>query len=296
MNTSDFKMGLGVIGDYTKSLFTDNKAHLFTGLSMLGTIATGVISAKDGAKAARRIDKEEYELGRELTAKEKIQLCWKDYIDAGLVCAGSCAATFASDAINTRTIADRTALLIASEKAYEKLSAKTKEVLGEKKHKEVVDEIAKEKADSQPYLMTKNAFADAPRTGNGQLYPFVDGYTMLPFWSNLDYIDLWVMKLNSMMKDLEPRNRTSNYYGQKIGIPYSEWLSAIGYDRKVCNTPERKNAGWNRGYSKDGSDDDPIEYYRSTMEYEPGFAVSMITWEKDPTDMSLGGLIKSSGL
>ena len=295
MNTTDFKNGLEVLGAFGRNMFHDNKAHIFTALSMAGTIATGVVSAKDGAKAARRIDREEYILGRELTGKEKFKLCWKDYIDAGLLCVGSCAATVASDAINTRTIADRTTLLIATEKAYEKLSKKTKDVLGEKKHKEVIDEVAKDKViTAKPEMFSEETFAKAPRTGDGTLYPFIDGYSMLPFWSNLNYIDLWVMKLNDMMGDIAPRNRVNNYNTQKIGVPYSEWLCAIGYDSKVYNTPERKNCGWNKGYAKDGSDDDPIQYFRTTMEYSPGFAVTVITWEKDPTDMTLGNLIKEN--
>ena len=296
MKTQYFVEGLSVIGDFSKNFFQDNKAHIFTGLSMAGTIATGIISAKDGAKAARKIDQKAFIIGRELTTGEKIKLCWTDFIDAAVIGAGSCAATFASDAINTRTIADRTALLVASEKAYEELSKKTKEVLGEKKAKEVQKEVIEDKIKANPSMVSQSAFANAPRVGNGALFPFLDEYSGLPFWSNLDYINLWVNKLNEMMRELKPRDRVNNYTKQKIGVPYSEWISAIGYDRKVANTPERKNVGWNKGFDRDGTDDDVIDYYRFTEEYEPGFAVTVLHWEKNPTDMELGCIIKSSGL
>lgn len=295
MKTQYFAEGLSVMGDFGKQFFQDNKAHIFTALSMAGTVATGIISAKDGAKAARKIDQQAFIIGRELTTSEKVKLCWKDFIDAAVIGAGSCAATFASDAINTRTIADRTALLVASERAYEQLSKKTQEVLGKDKQKEIKDEIIKEKITAHPEMISQSNFANAPRVGNGALYPFLDEYSELPFWSNLDYIDKWIAKLNAMMRDLKARDRNNNYCGQKIGVPYSEWVSVMGYDRKICATPERRNAGWNKGYDKDGDDDDPIEYVRYTKEYEPGFAVTVLSWVKDPTDMSLGALIKSSG-
>ena len=298
MKTAYLKSGIDALGFYGKKFYHENKAHIFTGLSIAGTIATGAISAKDGARAARRIDQKSIELGRELTNGEKFKLCWKDFLDAGLICAGACAATVASDAINTRTIADRTTLLIASEKAYEQLSKKTKEVIGEKKYKEVKDEMVKEKIQNQkpPHVITQTDFDHAPRVGDGALYPMILEYCWLPFWSNLDYLNLWVMKMNGIMSDLEPRDNTRNYLGQKIGVPFSEFVSAIGYDHKIACTPERRNHGWNKGYAKDGSDDDIIAIEHHSVEYSPGFAVTMISFEQDPRDMTCGGIFKSNGL
>ena len=81
-----------------------------------------------------------------------------------------------------------------------------------------------------------------------------------------------------------------------VGVPYREWLSYLGFSDKIANTPEREEKGWNKGFAKDGSGDDPIEYFRTTMEIEPGFAVTVINWEVDPTDMRHGRLLKSSGM
>jgi hypothetical protein len=287
--------GFEIMKSRSRSFYAENKAHIFTALGITGTIATGVLSARDGAKSARKIDRKAIELGRQLTTKEKIQLCWMDYWDAVLAGGISCFSTFKSDMINTDEISKRTALLIASEKAYEKLSQKTREVLGEKKTQQIRDEIAKETVHDGTTI-TQEKLDNAPRIGNGELYPFVDEYSKFLFWSNLDYIDLCVMKLNKMMEETEPRNIVSDYYGQKKGVPYSEWLAMVGADPKQYNTPERKNAGWSKGFAEDGSDDDPIAYFRTTEEYRPGFAVTVIKWEKDPTDMTLGRLIKSSGV
>ena len=265
--------GFHIFEDRFGAFYEKNKAHIFTGLGITGTIATGILSAKDGARAARKIDRREKELGRSLNWKEKTQLCWKDYIDAGLMCGIACFSEFKSDQINTRTIADRTALLIASEQAYDKLSKKTREVLGEKKARQVEDEIAKEKARE---VVTDEKLEEAPRMGNGTLYPFVDEFSGFLFWSNIDYIKYWVLKLQGMMKDCPARGGNDDYDDKPMGVHYSEWLSAIGAPNKMVKSNVYRKLGWNRGFDPDGIDDDPIEYYTTTMEYKEGFAVEFI--------------------
>ena len=98
------------------------------------------------------------------------------------------------------------------------------------------------------------------------------------------------------MRELGPRGDEFDYYDKILGVYYSEWLKGLNFDKKVWNTKERKEKGWNKGFAKDGSEDDPIEYSLVPIEFEPGFAVMGLRWEKDPTDMRLGRLIKSSGV
>lgn len=287
--------GFTAIGHAIGGWCANNKAHICTGLAIAGTISTGVLSARSGARAARKIDKKEQELNRKLTFKEKTQLCGKDFILPTAAAILSVGGAVGSDVLNTKTIGIQNAALIASEKAYEKLSQKTKEVLGEKKAQQVQDEIAKEKI-HEPGVITQEKLDNAPRSGNGDVYPFIDDYSQLLFWSNLDYINCVIKDLQSMMRDLAPRGDEFDYYDKQIGIPYSEWLKSLGFDKKVWGCNAFRNFGWNKGFAEDCVDDDPIEYYRTTEEYSPGFAVTMIRWEKDPTDMRLGRLIKSSGM
>lgn len=277
------------------SFCQNNKAHILTGVGVAGTITTGVLSARSGARAARTIDRKERELGRKLTGREKAALTGKYFIAPGIAGTLSMLGTVGSDVVNTKTIGIQNAALIASEEAYERLSKKTKEVLGEKKAKQVEDEVTKEKVAESGLLLTRASFENAPRCGNGTLTPFVDEYSMLPVWSTLDYLTLTVKGMQDIMTDLEPRGDEYDYYDKEIGVPYSEWLKGIGYDKKVWNTPERRHTGWNKGFAKDGSEDDDISFTTVPIEYEPGFAVMAIRWEKDPTDMRLGRLIKSSG-
>ena len=288
--------GFKVIGQRIGGFCIDNRAHIFTGLGVAGTITTGILSARSGAKAARKIDRKEAELGRPLTTREKARLCGKYFIAPALAGTLAVVGTVGSDVINTKIIGERTALLIASEKAYEKLSQKTKEVLGEKKAKQIEDEVVKDKVKESGIVLSRTTFENAPKSGNGVLYPFVDAYSMLPFWSNLDYIHLHVKCMNEMMQELKARGDEFDYYDKIVGVPYSEFLKGLNFDRKVWDAPIYRNFGWNKGFDPNGSEDDPIEFNRTTIEYEPGFAVTVINWERDPTDMRLGRLIKSSGV
>lgn len=291
-------VGFKEIGKDLGKFCANNKAHIFTGLSVAGTVATGVLSARSGARAARKIDRREEELGRRLTFGEKAKLCGSDFIAPAASMIVAIGGSIGSDVINTRTIARTNIALVASEKAYEQLNRKTKEVLGEKKAHQIKDEIAKEKLDQAKATgyITQGSFENAPRSGNGTLRAFVDGYSMLPFWSTIDYIALTVKNLNTMMSEIGARGDEYDYDDKIIGVPYAEWLKSLNFENIAWNTSERIERGWNKGYAKDGSDDDPIAYITTPYEWEPGFAVTMITWEKEPSDMKLGRLIKANCL
>ena len=289
-------VGFKEIGKGIGRFCADNKAHILTGLSVAGTVATGVLSAKSGARAARKIDKMEQELGRKLYPGEKLKLCGRDFIAPAASMIVAIGGSVGSDVINTRTIARTNIALVASERAYEQLSRKTRDVLGEKKAKQVKEEIAKDKVEEarSAGVLTMHSFDNAPRSGNGQLSAFVDGYSMLPFWSNIDYLKLTAKNLQELMMNIGARGDEYDYSDKEIGVPYCAWLKELGFDQSVWNSEERKSCGWNKGYEDDGSGDDPIWFDTHPMEWEPGFAVTVIDWEQKPRDMRLGRLIKAN--
>lgn len=290
--------GCDIIAGKVTSFCSQNKAHIYTGLSVAGTITTGVLAARCGARMARRIDRREEELNRRLTKKEKFDLCWKDCVVPVAAGAVSIFGAVGSDIVNTRTIGETTALLITTEKAYRNLSEKTKRVLGEKKAQQIQDEINKEKIEEakQNGTLAPLSMDNAPRSGNGALFPYIDGYSGLLFWSNPDYINCCMMSMQKTMKEIRGRNDEYDYNDKMIGVPYSEWLKNLNFDKSVWNSRERRYHGWNKGYCKDGRDDDVISYTTTTQEYKPGFAVTVIDWETDPTDMRLGRMLKVNGL
>ena len=300
MNDGKVKQGLIYLGGRLSEFYEANKPHIFTGIGIGGTIMTGVLAALSGARSARKIDKRQEELGRPLTFLEKGQLCWTDALAPIAVCGATCWCDFKANRLFTTEIAKRTTMFLASEKAYEQLSKKTKEVLGEKKAKQIHDEVVNDKIDNaiQAGAISLDDFTNAPRVGNGTLYHFIDEYSMLPFWSNIDYITLQVRELQDIMNDLKPRDPNDEYYDKIVGVYYTEWLRRIGWNvPRILEAPVFKNLGWNKGYAgKHGADDDVIDFYTVPKTWAPGVSVTAVGFNTEPTNMRLGRWIKSSGI
>ncbi len=119
---------------------------------------------------------------------------------------------------------------------------------------------------------------------------------MLPFWSTPDYIALHVKCMREMMAEQASRGDEYDYYDKEVGVHYSEWLKGLNFDKKIWSTKERKGKGWNKGFAKDGSEDDIIGYHIVPIEYEEGFPVNLIQWDTLPIEMRLGRLIKSQNV
>lgn len=280
------------MGNLANDWYDKNKAHFWTGISMIGTVATAVVSATDTNRIFRKSLKEYGCDPKDLPVKERLKLYATNYI-ATAGCAGiSIFGAGKSDKENGKLIAERTGLYLATRKSYDLLKKNLKEVVGEKKAHQVEDKAAQEEVRQ---TVTQEKVDAAPIAGRGDQV-FMDAYSKILFKSNIDYLRMCELKLQNMMADLAPRGDEFDYYDRKVGIPYSEWLAFIGVPKQQRNTPERENHGWNKGFSKDGIDDDPIAFYTTTAEYEEGKSCIVINWEKDPTDMRLGRLMKSSGM
>ena len=283
----DLKDGTLTMGNWLNDWYDKNKAHFWTGVSLVGTVATAVSSAKDTQRIFRK-----HGDPKDLPIKERLKVYATNYLGTAGVAGISMYGALKSDKENGKVIAERTGLYLATRKSYDLLKKNLKEVVGEKKAQTVQDEAVKQ--DVQQHV-TQQMVDAAPVYGRGDQV-FRDGYTKLVFKSNIDYLRLCEKKLQDMMAELAPRGDEFDYYDKKIGVRYSEWLAFIGFPKDVYDSPERKDHGWNKGFAKDGSDDDPIEFYTTPVEYEEGKSCLEIVWSKDPTDMKLGRLMKSTGM
>lgn len=293
--------GFKVMGEDAKQRVADNRANIFTGVSVFGTIATAIVSAFGGAKSARQIDAKALELQRPLTTKEKAKLCWKNFLVPAGTVIGSSASAITSRVIDSGDIARLTTDVAVVTKAYNEFKKASNEVLTEKQQMEVKDKIAEEKIQKlDPQKV--NALQDPGGRGVTQL--FVDNFSGIQFFSTMDKVRLAASKLREMMADTKPRNR----YGRSsvvLGVPYREWLSMIGIDSNTGSVFNRevslyKNYGWNKGFQDEGyNDDDQIEFYTSpgeTVYQGEDRSCYLIIWETDPSDMNLGDMLKSGKL
>ena len=290
--------GYKIMGQEAKNKIEKNRANIFTGVSVIGTIATGIVSAFAGAKSARQIDAKTAELQRPLTLKEKAKLCWKNFAAPVGTCVSASAGAITSRVIDAGDIARLTTDVTLFSKAYSELKKASSEVLSEKQQIEIKDKIAEKKIE-QPNPEKINRLPDPGGPGVTQL--FVDNFSGIQFFSTMDKVRLAESKLREMMRELKPRSRFGNT-PTILGVPYREWLAFNGINVNNSNMYDRditiyKEYGWNKGYNDDGyDDDDSITFYASPGEtlYEgQQRSCYILVWEQDPVDMRLGDILKS---
>lgn len=287
------KDGYLLMGDAANDWYEQNKSHFWTGVSMLGTIATAFASANDTARVFRKCQKKYACDPSELPVKVRLQEYWKEYASTA-ACAGiSIFGAGKSDHESTKLICERTGLYLTTRKAYETLKSSMKEVVGEKKAQQIEQKAEQEKEKeivcANP-VYNRNVLPVAGRPDQ----EFIDGFSGYRFMSNIDYLRRGEMKLQLMMDELGPRNTILDYSDSIRGIPYSEWCAFIGMTPDQYNTHEKRQFGWNKGIQPDGSDDDPIHFTTNPIEVEEGRSALVIEWEVEPTDMKLGRMIKLS--
>lgn len=290
--------GYKIMGQEAKNKIEKNRANIFTGVSVIGTIATGIVSAFAGAKSARQIDAKTAELQRPLTLKEKAKLCWKNFAAPVGTCVSASAGAITSRVIDAGDIARLTTDVTLFSKAYSELKKASSEVLSEKQQIEIKDKIAEKKIEQlNPEKI--NRLPDPGGPGVTQL--FVDNFSGIQFFSTMDKVRLAESKLREMMRELKPRSRFGNT-PTILGVPYREWLAFNGINVNNSNMYDRditiyKEYGWNKGYNDDGyDDDDSITFYASPGEtlYEgQQRSCYILVWEQDPVDMRLGDILKS---
>ena len=294
--------GYQIMGQEAKQKVVDNRANIFTGISVIGTIATGIVSAFSGAKAARKIDAKAAEVQRPLTTKEKAALCWKDFIlPAGTVITSS-ASSITSNRIQAGDIARLTTDVAVVTKAYNEFKKATNEVVTEKQQQQIKDTISEEKRKQMDPAVT-NRLVD-PDMGMGRAQLFVDGFSGVQFFATVDKVRLAESKLQNMMMELKPRQWLGYYTSNTHGVPYREWLCLIEAETNVP-TYNRDisifaNYGWNKGYWSDNiDDDDVISFYLSpgeTIYKGEERSCYVINWDQDPADMKCGDMLKRMGV
>ena len=274
-----------------------NRANILTGVNVVGTIGTAVISHKDTIKSIRKLDEKgiKYE---DLSIQDKVKNCWKDYIPTALCAVGTSAAGIGSNRVSAKNLAEMTALYTGTRKLYDNYKQASKEVLGEKKEKEVQQKVAEENIQK----LTKSDILGAPHFEQGEEEGklFVLDWLKLPFFSTHQRVELAIKQAQCDMKALPPRSRyenaimSSDWDGKEVGVSLSQIVKYIGFDDKIANAPSLRHQGFNKGFEIDGSDDDPIEIYMVPDTAPDGeHTCWAIHFDTEPSDMRLGWRIKA---
>lgn len=236
-------MGKPNLASIAKSVRTAMKKHspeILTGIGIAGMITTTIMAVRATPKALVLIGDKKDELGTdELTKTETVKAAWPCYIPSALVGTASVLCLIGASSTNMRRNAALATAYTLSETTLKEYQEKVVETIGEKKERDIREQVAKEK-------MIKNPVREViltERGGNTICYDVISGRY---FKSDRDTINRIVNELNRQMRDEMYVSLNDFYYelgldGTKLGddlgwnidkgyidINYSSHLDANG--------------------------------------------------------------------
>lgn len=287
--------GYKIMGREAKNYAIKHRAGIGTVVSVGGTIISNILSTRAGAQSARAIDSKEAELGRPLSTKEKIKLCWKNHIaptaTAGLACAGA-------GYSHNQHVKDFNKVATAYagvKKLYDSAQKATREVLGEKKNAELQDKINQKYIDEHPEV--KEKIMSTPNPDPSTKRKFWEPKTGEIIVATVDEIKLAFTVMNGEMEAMKPRDGSNSILSEYHGIPILRLFDLVKHE---LPKPKRMSdniryLGFLKGKEKNGSDDDVINAYFTPMllDDETMETCLAINWETEPSDMRYGDYLKS---
>lgn len=147
--------------------------EILTAFGITGMLTTVVLAVVATPKAMERIEEEKDELETdELTPIEVVKATWKEYLPATIICSVSVACLIGASATNCKRNAALATAYKLSEEALTEYKAKVVETLGEKKEKQIREEIDKDHLKTNPASKSEVIITD---NGNTLCYDKLSG-------------------------------------------------------------------------------------------------------------------------
>lgn len=182
-----------------KGVAVKHSPEILTAIGIVGMFGSVVSAVKETPKAVKLIEADSRRNHdgdpHAYTKTEAIKSCWKCYIPATISFTLSAACLIGASATNAKRNAALATAYTISEAALADFKEKTKEVIGEKKEKEITEAVAKDKIEKNPV-----ANREVIITGNGNTLCY-DTISDRYFESSIDKIKRIENELNRRMLD-----------------------------------------------------------------------------------------------
>jgi len=214
----------------------ENKTTILTGIGVAGTVTATVLSGRAGMKAARIIDREEFQRDPSgddmsipsLTTKEKIWLAGPQFLPAAGTCAIAVTATIFSNRLSAKETAAMAAMYSMSDKTFQEYKEKVREKLGQNKEQGVRDEMAQKRIEDNPPTDRTVII-----TGNGDVLCY-DVLTDRYFRSTVEKIRQAQNEVNFLITNQDEVS-LSRFY-EEIGLKVTPYSDEVGWN--IENTCE----------------------------------------------------------
>lgn len=210
------------------SKISEHGPSILAGIGVAGFVCSIGLAVKATPKAEEKIEEAKAELGTdELTPAQTVKAAWKCYIPTAVVAGCSAASVFAGNHISGRRNAALAAVYTVTDQAYHEYKQKAQEALGEKKDKQIQNEIMQDQV-NQARVANKGVID----TGLGTTLCY-DALSGRLFYGDIE-------RLKRAANDFDRRLRYDSY------ISLNEWYDEL-------NMPHIKlgdDLGWHidRGY------------------------------------------------
>lgn len=284
--------GYKIMGKEIADGIVKHRAGIGTVVSIGGTIVSNILSTRAGAKSARMIDQKQMELGRTLTKKEKLALCWQNHIGSTGTAIVSCVGAGYSHNEHVKDFNKVAMAYSGVKKLYDSARQATKEVLGEKKNMELQDKINQKYIEEHPEVK-KQIVENRVNPNPGVMQKYFEPHIGISFYSTKDKIDNAIKAMNMEMHALPPRNKHVAGRSGKYGVRLKRFYEYVDPDipEETYLSNAMNDDGFNKG-SKDTDDDYIAVYYTAMLLNGESEACIAINWELEPSDMTYGDYCK----
>lgn len=128
----------------------ENSPAILTALGVAGVASTAYLSSRAGYYSAAHTIHAQIEEGRNLTAKEKVELNWKKYIPVVLVAGGTIGFIIGAHNVSMRRNAALMSAVTLGETALREYRDKMVELAGANKDQKAIADIAKDDVEKNP--------------------------------------------------------------------------------------------------------------------------------------------------
>lgn len=229
-----------------KGVAIKHSPEILTAIGIVGMLGSVVSAVKETPKAVKLIEADSEKKHGDphaYTKTEAIKSCWKCYIPATVSFTLSAACLIGASATNAKRNAALATAYTISEAALADFKEKAKEVVGEKKEKEITDAVAKDKLEKNPVNNREVII-----TGNGNTLCY-DTISDRYFESSIDRIKRIENELNRRMLDEMYISLNDLYYelglkptknGDDIGWNVDRGFLDIGFSSQLTDDENPK--------------------------------------------------------
>ena len=218
-----------------KMFWSNNDTGILTGVGVVGTVSTAILTGRATIKAVRIIDAETAKLkekfpddaadprmNRELSTQDKVKLVWPQYVPPVGVGAVTVTSIIMANRIAGKQAAALAAAYSLSEKAFTEYKEKVVEKIGQNKETDIHDDIVKDKMKKYPVNTREIILA-----GTGEVLCF-DIMSGRYFQSSVEEIKK--AENNTNFEIVHHMYASLSSFYDRIGLPATGFSDMLGFN------------------------------------------------------------------